>query len=268
MKLPFRKKTKELNEAAETFLFSDAVDYRVYQLSKVEKTGALVIGLLVGVVCGHIFFGSILMDIFTGCLAGISMIPVYRNHQKEKRSIELSRQFKDMLENLAASISAGVNVPDSIKSAYLSMQNQYDENAYIVKELQNIMIGFNNNINIETMLMDFGYRSGNEDIISFANTFETSYRKGGNMKEIIKNTYEILNDKITIEMEVKTMIAASKNELNIMMCMPVIFSLVLNMMGGDVTGHSTIIGRVATGSAVVIFIIAYMVGRKLMDIKL
>lgn len=266
MKLPFRKKVIQADE--EAFLFSDAIDYRIYHLSKIEKAGACMIGMLLGVICGHIFFANILMDFLTGCLTGFIAVPVFRNHQNEKRSIELSRQFKDMLENLAASISAGVNVPDSIKSAYHSMQQQYDENAYIVKELHNILIGFNNNINIETMLLDFGNRSGNEDIISFANTFETSYRKGGNMKEIIRNTYEILNDKITIEMEVKTMIAASRNELNIMMCMPVLFSLVLNVMGGDITGHATLIGRIATGAAVMMFIIAYMVEKKLMTIKL
>ena len=39
-------------------------------------------------------------------------------------------------------------------------------------------------------------------------------------------------------------------------------------MGGDITGHATLIGRIATGAAVMMFIIAYMVGKKLMTIKL
>lgn len=266
MKLSLRKAKKE--KISEKVLFSDAIDYRTYELSNKEKIIAFSIGMIAGSICGHIFFGSFIVDIIAGLCCGVSYIPAYRRRKLEKRSIELTQQFKDLLENLATSICAGTNVPDSIKSAYQSLANQYGENAYIVTELKNMILGFQNNINIEMMFLDFGNRSGNEDIISFSDTFETSYRKGGNMKEIIKNTYEILNDKITIELEVKTMIAASKSELYVMMCMPILFSLVLNLMGGDLMGHGTMMGRISTIIALIMFALAYVVGKKLMDIRL
>ena len=55
-----------------------------------------------------------------------------------------------------------------------------------------------NNIPIEALLSNFAQRSGVEDIENFANVFATCYRKGGNIKEIIKNTAEIIGDKIEI----------------------------------------------------------------------
>ena len=36
------------------------------------------------------------------------------------------------------------------------------------------------------------------DIEDFANVFQVCYRKGGNIKETIRNTYEIINDKMGI----------------------------------------------------------------------
>ena len=51
--------------------------------------------------------------------------------------------------------------------------------------------------------------------------FETAYRKGGNIKEIIQNTQQIIVDKMEIENEIETMVSANQMEQKIMMIMPV-----------------------------------------------
>lgn len=80
----------------------------------------------------------------------------------------------------------------------------YGENADIVQELKIILMGINSNINIETMLADFADRSELNDIKSFADVFEVSVKQGGNIKDIISATRDIINDKIEIEMEIGT----------------------------------------------------------------
>ena len=101
-------------------------------------------------------------------------------------------------------------------------------------------MGINSNINIETLLEDFADRSELKDIRSFADVFEVSVKQGGNIKDIISATRDIINDKIEIEMEISTLLSGNKNELNIMMIMPLIIIVSMEGLGSEmtVTGNS------------------------------
>ena len=57
----------------------------------------------------------------------------------------------------------------------------YGEESDIVRELELICTGLNNNINIEVLLTDFAERSGLDDVMSFANVFEVCNRQGGDL---------------------------------------------------------------------------------------
>ena len=130
-----------------------------------------------------------------------------------------------------------------------------------------INAGLLHNYNIEDLLLNFAQRSGLDDVDSFASVFEVCNRKGGNLKQIVTESRNVINDKIEIEMEIRTMVAASQNELNIMMVMPFIMMLSMRGLGDIMTGNSLtnlVIKVVALG----IFGAAYVVGRKLVDIKL
>ena len=115
--------------------------------------------------------------------------------------------------------------------------------------------------------MNFAQRSGLDDVDSFANVFEVCNRKGGNLKQIVGETRSVINDKIEIEMEIQTMVAASKNELNIMMVMPFIIMLTMRGLGDSMTGNS-IVNIIVKFVALGIFVAAYVVGIRLVDIKL
>ena len=116
--------------------------------------------------------------------------------------------------------------------------------------------------------MNLGERSGVDDIQSFANVFETAYRKGGNIKDIIKNTQQIIADKMEIESEIETMVAANQMEQKIMMIMPIMIVGMLKMLGEDFAENFvTPTGLVATTIGVIAFVTAYFVGKKILDIK-
>ena len=118
---------------------------------------------------------------------------IIENQQKKVRN-----QFRDLLEALNTSLGAGKNVVDSFHGVYDDLKLQYDENAFILKELEVILAGMANNVDIEDILLDFGIRSGIDDIYSFANVFKICYRKGGNIKDTIRSTHNILSDKMEI----------------------------------------------------------------------
>ena len=77
----------------------------------------------------------------------------------------------------------------------------------------------------------------------------------------------IINDKISTELEIETMLTANRNELNIMTVMPLLLMLTLNGTGNmsivQNTPENVMVKLIALG----MFCFAYMLGRKMIDIK-
>ena len=145
----------------------------------------------------------------------------------------------------------------------------YPEDSYIVKEIEIINTGLLNNINIEVLLMDLGQRSGDSDIMSFASVFEVCYRKGGNIRDIIKSTHQIISEKMEIELKIETIVTASKMEQTLMMFMPIALISIIKMMSPEFAGNFlTPMGLVSTTIAIALFVLAYFIGKEVLDIKI
>ncbi|BBF41447.1 Flp pilus assembly protein TadB [Lachnospiraceae bacterium KM106-2] len=242
-------------------------DYHVYHMPLWERSLYMLIGGAVGFVVGWIFYESKMVSIIVGIICAFGFVPIRRDKIIEKRKNKLTMQFKDFLESLATSIGAGSNITDALLGAEKDMIVQYTNNSDIVKELKIINGGIRNNIGVEALLLDFADRSDIDDIRSFANVFDTCYRKGGDMSDVIKNTHQILSDKIEILLEIKTVVSGNKNQQNIMMVMPIMFVFLLKGFGNMIDMHS-LKGTMATTIAIFMFAISYFIGKKILDIKI
>ena len=259
---------KEKEEYIEmTGLFGDAEDYHVYHMTNADYLIAYAIGFALGVVVVFVFFRSFVFSILAGVLCAIKAPVVYNDYKKKNRLKNLRLQFKDLLESLTASYSAGKNTPNAFLDALNDMISIYGEDADIVNELRIICAGLANNFNIEQLLLDFAARSELDDVTSFANVFEVCNRQGSDLKRIVSDTRDIINDKIEIEMEIETMLAGNKNELNIMMVMPLVIILSLSTMGTATIVTNTPINVIIKLICLGIFGLAYLLGRKIVDIK-
>ena len=221
-------------------------------MSKKEKIFYFLLAFAVGALVGYLFYGGLAKDEFSqptrltyilnctimlivGIVAGKVFLPIRTEQILKKRKNMLTRQFRDMLDGLTTSLGAGNNIMDSL---------------YAVRE-------------------DFGIRSNIDDIKSFAEVFKVSYRKGGNIKDVIQNTYTILNDKMEIREEIETVVTSSKTEQNLMLVMPVALIGVIKSMSPDFAADfATASGVLATTIAIIIFAVAYYVGKKILDIKI
>lgn len=266
MKLLRRK--EKVQQEKKSYLFPDAMLYGEYKVSVMEKIVVFIIGFLVGYAAGYIFYELLPVSLIAGVIVGTVMVPKYGQMKIDKQKSAIKNQFKSLLESLSFSLSAGKTVIDSFVGAKEDLLIQYSEDDYIVKEIDNIIVGLNNNFNIEDMLFDLAERSESEDIKNFANVFDTCYRKGGQIKEVILSTYRLINDKMEINMEIESMVASSKMEQNMMSVMPVFFVFILNTMGSEITGKGTPLGYISTTVALALFAIAHLVGKKVLSIKM
>ena len=261
-------------------------NYKVYYLSLKEKILYFLIAFIVGALVGYLFYGGMAKNQFgeptqttyilnviicslTGSVAGFLYLPMRKQQIIDTKRNNLKLQFRELLDALATSIGSGKNITDSFKSAYDDLSIIYSEDAMILKELALILDGINNNVDIEVTLMDFGLRSGIEDIESFANVFETCYRKGGNIKDVIKNTQQIITEKMEVEQEIQTIVTGSKNEQMIMTVLPIALIGVIKMMSPEFAANFvTPAGILATTVAVGLFIAAHFVGKAVLAIKI
>ena len=261
------------------------INYKVYKLSPSEKALYFMIAFVIGAAVAYLFYGGIGKDEYgnattvtyvsdivimtvVGIVSALVFLPVRRDQIIAQRRLKLRAQFIDLLDSLASSISAGKNVPGAFMSAREDLLVQYQPDAYIVMEVENIISGIQNNINVGAMLINFGERSGISDIRTFGRVFETAYAKGANLKEVVRNSHVILSNKCEIEAEIETKVASNKNEQNIMIIMPIILVGMLKMSGGDFSANfTTPMGILCTTIAIGAFVGAYFLGRKILNIE-
>lgn len=286
----FKKKEKEKTPPEPQWYTSvtglPTYNYKVYYLSKLEKILYFLLAFVLGAGVGYLFYGGIgkdslgqrttltwvmdgIVTIGVGTLAGILFLPVRAKQIRDKKQRELNAQFRDFLEAFNTSIGAGKNVTDSFHAVHGDMKMQYEEDAFIVKELEVLLSGMANNFDVEDLMEDLGVRSGNEDIISFANVFRICYRKGGNIKQTINSTHSILSDKMEIKEDIETIVTSNKTEQTIMIFMPIILIGVIKVMSPDFGDNfTTPAGIISTTIAIGLFVASFFVGRKILDIKL
>lgn len=265
-------------------LNNPVMNYHVYIPKRIEKTAVTAALFLAGGLTGLLFYGGLFLsdgeatiltyiaDIFAfllvGCASAKLLMPVYLKRCLEKRDMELSNQFKAMLSSLAASMSAGSNVQKAFEDALKDLLMQYDENDYIVMEMREILSGAEQNINFEVMVRDFGDRSGNEDIICFADVFEVCFRKGGNLRTVIQKTYSAISEKLAVSDEIETKLTSNKMQHNVMSIMPIVVVAMLKFTNDTFAENfATPIGVMVNTIAIGIFVVSYRYGLKICDVK-
>ena len=240
-------------------------DYTVYIMSGQETLLAVVIGFAVGFAAGYCYFDSKIVGLIVGLVAGYKAIDIFRKKKQTERLRDLRLQFRDLLESLSNSYTVGMTANRAFLSAYDDMVTEHGKNSYIANEVRLINEMHNQGTEIRDMLNDFAVRSGIDDVRSFADVFHISSELGGDVAKVIRETRDMIGDKIEIELEIQTMVTGQRSELNILAIMPIVMSLMLRAFGdGSAPSLLTIVVKAA---ALALFVFAYWLGTKIVDIK-
>jgi len=244
-------------------------DYTVSISGAFDHFIAVVIGFAAGFLVLHIFFQIMPLSIAGGGVLGFINIFVSMQRSITRRREKLRTQFFDLLEAMSVAMRAGNPPLKALESAKGDLALIYPESSDIMIELNIIIDKFNNAVPLSDVFDDFAKRSGIEDIASFASIYATIEGKSSRADEIVRETQTIIADKMEIEMEIETMMAAAKNEANIMLIMPLV---VLGFIGFAGSGFmdalfTTRIGRGVSAGGLVVFIICFIMVRVFSNIK-
>lgn len=265
-------------------LNNQMINYKIYYMSIREKLLYFILTFSIGGVVGLIFYGGLfksegeatmatyISNLVVFCLVGFIaarfFIPAIKNNLKIKRDKALRKQFMNLLEDLSVSLAAGNTLNDSFINAKSDMQGQYTEKDMIIQELTEIVSGMDNGHTLEEMMTAFGKRAGNEDIENFSNVISNCYRMGGNFKDVIRKTRDIISDKIAIEEEIETKLASNKLQHNAMCLMPIALVGMLKLSSSSFAANlSSFLGVVITTVAIAIFVASYFWGQKIINIE-
>ena len=207
-------------------------NYREYCFSGRDWLEFGLIILAKGIAISYLFYDSYYALFFLVPFAWMD----YKKHKAKKlegQRRQLTLQFKSMIESLVTSLNAGYSLEHAFEDARRDLQLVYENKAFIFVELDIILSGLRMNIPLVRLLKDFGERSGVDDIQNFANVVMAAKKSGGNLIRIIQKTVNSISDKIAVEEEIETMIAAKKLEECIMIIMPYGILLYLRFTNGE-----------------------------------
>lgn len=264
-KAPKPKKEKKPKVVENKGITGMGTDYTVYILTSRQKILAVIAGFLIGFLAGYIYYESTVIGLIAGLIVGYKAISIYQNKLFNDRKKELRLQFRDLLESLSNSFTVGRTAIGAFQSARVDMLAEHGKDAYITHETELICDAYEKRgIEIRDLLTDFARRSGLDDISSFAGVFQVSTELGGDIAKVIRETRDMISDKLETELEIQTIVTGQKNQLNVLAVMPLVMSLLTRSFGSDSGGMLVIIVKtVALG----MFVFAYWLGTRITDIK-
>lgn len=255
----------------ETPQWSAAVpDYTVSPSTLFDHIASFFIGFAAGFVVLFIFYKVIPLAVLGGAITGTVYIFVAEQAAIQKRLKKLRVQFYDLLEAMSVAMRAGNPVLKALESAREDLTLIYPGNSDILVELDVIIKKFYNAIPLSESFADFARRSGLEDVASFASIYATIEGKSSRADEIVRETQQIIADKMEIEMEIDTLMTAAKSEVNIMLFMPLVILAVIGYAGAGFMDaiYTEPLGRVVATGGLIVFIISFIMARKFSNVEI
>lgn len=245
-------------------------DYTASPCTIFDHIAAFIIGMAAGFAVLFVFYKIVPLSIAGGLVVGIVYIFVAQQGAKKKRLFSLRTQFFDLLEAMSVSMRAGNPAFKALQSARDDLAMIYPESSDIITELDLIILKFNNAVPLSESFADFAQRSKLEDVASFASIYATIEGKSSRADEIVRETQQIIADKMEIEMEIETMMTAAKSEVNIMLFMPLVILGIIGYAGAGFMDaiYTTAIGRVVATGGLVVFIISFIMAKKFSNVQI
>ncbi|MEY8524320.1 hypothetical protein AALA90_15035 [Lachnospiraceae bacterium 38-10] len=244
--------------------------YYKCNMKKAEHILAYIVSSILIAVIAWLFYHILSISIIIGLVGGIYLEKMYQTSTIKRRQKMLRLQFRDFLESMSVAVRAGNVEAQAVKSALKDLKISYSGKADIVKEVENILLQYENGgIELKLLFEDLAVRSGIEDIHSFATIYSVIEGKSDRFGDILVQTQEIIGDKIEIEQEIQTTITSAKSETNMMLVMPVVIVIAMSAMGGSLLEalFTTAAGHLAATVALIIFGVSYVLASKAGDIE-
>ena len=187
--------------------------------------------------------------------------------EKEKKL--LAGQFRELLRSLEVSLKAGYAIENAFAAAERDLTETLGAEAAMTGALRQMNARVRLHEPLENAFVSFAEESGVEDIRDFAAVLSASRRTGGRMGSLARAAAVTIGDKLDVEAEIESAVAAKRYEQTLMSFLPCGILLYLQLIS---PGFLEILYTSALGTAVMtaclaVYIAAVLWGRKIVDIR-
>lgn len=216
------------------------------------------------------FFYQTFWAVFPLSALFILLLKRWKKQKITARKEQLANQFKDCIHSVATNLKAGYSVENAFRESIPDIKRLYGEQADMVRELNCIVQGIQNNISLEKLLISFGKRSHIVDISEFGEVFSIAKRNGGNMTEILGKTTKIMEQKLEIDREITILLSAKKMEQKIMNLIPFGIVLYISITSPDffLPLYHNLGGISIMTICLIIYLAAFALSEKIVDIEI
>ena len=234
-----------------------------------DKATMIVKSVLVMFIVDWFFYRKLMMLLPLSIL-GIGFFMLEYREKKRHLKIDARNQFKEMLLLSSNSQKAGYSIENAMLESYKDLSRMYGKDSFIcilIRETDNCR---KNRVSIGKLFRIVGSDLGMQEVTEFGEIYEIAYEKSGNISKIMEKTAEGIVKKLETENEIYLSLSERKFELNIMDAMPFLIMLYISVTSRGYFDemYKSIMGMCAMTICLIVYIFAYIWGRKLMRIEI
>jgi len=246
------------------------IDYTKCNMTKKEHILTYLMWFAILFVIVYIYYRNVIPAAVIALLAAKYQEKNWRKVVTKKRQSKLRVQFKEFLEIISISVSGGSgrSIENAIVDSLRELQMIYSGKADIIHEIGLIVHDYQRaGVPMSQGFSEFAQRSGIDDIKSFATIYATIEGKSSDFGYIIKNTKDIIKEKIEITQEIETCITGAKNEAYTMLVMPLIILLMMSGNEGMDSLFTTFMGKAVATAGLIILAVSYLIASRATDVE-
>ncbi len=242
-------------------------DYSTYSFSRSELALNIFLFMFLDAAISILFYRSV--------IAFAAFLPLWflflRERRREfcsRRKQKLLSEFTTGIQLVNASLQAGYAIENTFSEALTELEKIYPEDSCMICEFRHIIAQIRLNVPVETLLLDLGRRSDVEDIINFAEVFQTAKRTGGDMIGIIRGAVTSIQSKKETRDEIEANLSGKISEQRVMSAAPLFLIAYTSITSPgflDVCYHNTL-GIGIMSFCLIIYAAAFLWGKRIMQI--
>ncbi len=244
-------------------------DYKSYRMSPFEWLEAVAAGVGLAGAVSYACYRSWLVFILLAVPASVIVPQYLRESWRKKRLRQLEGQFKEAIQIISASLSAGLSVENAIASAGRELEVTIGPDGMMCRELAHMVQQMEMNRPVEEVMTEFAARSGLEEVENFARIFRVAKRSGGQLVPIIAHTVQIMNDRYQVKEEIRTLTASKQFEQKVMNAIPFLMIVYIDGTSPEFFDmmYTTAAGRIIMTVCLGVYLLACWLAKRILDIS-
>lgn len=193
------------------------------------RVKSFIIAYIIIFLYAYIFFEKLILAILMAFFASFKLYSIVYDYLTRLNFKNKRIMFREFLDLLNSNLISGQNLYQALENTRLELKNLFSIDSEIVILIEKVLENINNGFSMEDALSDFKTNINLEEANIFIDSLLISLKSGINVSEVTYNAKEILNENISLELELSTITDNAKKEFLIMCILPMFVMVMLRM---------------------------------------